>query len=402
MAITIDDIRAAHQRIAPHIYRSPCSYSLSLSRLCGCNVYCKLDHLQMTGSFKERGARNRLELLSPEERQRGVVAVSAGNHAQGLAWQGSRMGIPVTVVMPVWASLPKVANCRALGAEIFLHGDSMAIARIEAERLRDARNLVFIPPFDDDAIIAGQGTMALEIIEDVPTVDTIVVPVGGGGLIAGIGIALKALRPDAKLVGVEPRNAATLDAALKAGRPVPIQPLPTLGDGLALAQIGDRCFGPIQSTLDELVLVDEAQIATAVLRLMELEKTVVEGSASTVLAALLAQRAYFIGRTVVLVLSGGNIDVTQLGRIIERGLVAEGRLCRLTAAISDLPGSLWKVLQVVAMTGASVRQVEHDRNFAPGDVSQVAITLVLETRDREHITAVIAALARAGVACTAQ
>jgi threonine dehydratase len=395
--VSIDDVRAARERIKGVIYHSPCPYSMSLSRLCGADVYCKFDHLQITGSFKERGARNKLLLLADEEKHKGVIAASAGNHALALAYHGRDLRIPVTVVMPKWAPLIKVAMCRSFGAEIIFCGESYDDARKHAKQLGEEKSLTYIPGFDDPAIVAGAGTLGLEILEDVSDVDVIIVPVGGGGLIAGIGRAVKSLRPEVKIIGVEPANAPTLDASLKAGRVTRIETKPTLADGLAVAEIGKLCFDIARETMDQLLLVDEAQIAQAVLRLLELEKTVVEGGGAVSLAAAMNPAVDLAGKKVVLVLSGGNIDVTVISKIIERGLAADGRLTRITCRVSDRPGSLARVTSVLAATGASVKEVDHDRQFGPADVGLVNIRCILETRDFQHIQEIGDALTKAGI-----
>jgi threonine dehydratase len=383
--ITLASIQAAAQRIAGAIYRSPCPYSLQLSRLCGCNIYCKFDHLQITGSFKERGARNKLMQLTAAQRQKGVVAASAGNHALGLAYHGQVLEIPVTVVMPKWAPIIKVSNCRAFGAEVRLEGESFGDAYKRAQALAAETGKLFVPGFDDPEIIAGQGTMGLEIVADVPNLDAVIVPVGGGGLLAGVGVAVKALRPQARVIGVESSHAPTLQASLSAGHVVRIETRPTLADGLAVAELGKECFEPIRQTMDELVMVDEPQIASAVLRLLELEKTVVEGAGAVPLAAAMQRPPGLAGKNVVLCLTGGNIDVNLISRIIERGLANDGRLCRALIYISDRPGSLANLLSVIAATGASIKEVSHDRNFGPADVARVAVLVTMETRDFDHI-----------------
>jgi threonine dehydratase len=396
-AVTIDDIRAARERIKDFIYHSPCPYSMTLSRLCGADVYCKFEHLQMTGSFKERGARNKLLLLGDAEKRKGVIAASAGNHALALGWHGRDLRIPVTVVMPKWAPLIKVQNCRSFGAEVIFCGESYDDARANAKQLAEEKGLTYIPGFDDADIIAGAGTIGLEILEDVPDVDVVIVPVGGGGLIAGVGRAVKALRPEAKIIGVEPANAPTLEASLKAGRVTKIATKPTLADGLAVAEVGKLCFEIAREVIDQLLLVDEAQIAQAVLRLLELEKTVVEGAGAVPLAAAMNPDVDLTNKKVVLILSGGNIDVTVISKIIERGLAADGRLCRITCRVSDRPGSLARLTGILAATGASVKEVDHDREFGPPDVALVNIRCILETRDFDHIGEVSAALKEAGI-----
>jgi threonine dehydratase len=397
MPVTIDTIRAARERIASAIYRSPCPYSLSLSRFCDAQVYCKLDHLQLTGSFKERGARNKLMLLSDDAKRAGVIAASAGNHALGLAYHGGLLKIPVTVVMPIWAPIVKVSNCRALGANIILHGQSYDQAKQHAFSLADQQCLTYIPGFDDPDIIAGQGTLGLEILEDVPDVDAVIVPIGGGGLIAGIGAAIKALKPSVRIIGVEPRNAPTMYESLRAGHVVKIDTQPTLADGLAVAEAGKLCFQIVREVVDDVILVDEAQIALSVLRLLELEKTVVEGAGAVPLAAAMDRSLGLAGKKIVLCLTGGNIDVTLISRVIERGLAADGRLCRIVARISDRPGSLAELTKIIATAGASVKEVTHDRNFAPPDVGYVQVICVLETRDAQHIQQMHESLKSAGV-----
>jgi len=334
--ITLADVVAARDRIAGGIYESPCVESIPLSQLTGARIFCKLDYLQRTGSFKERGARNALLQLSADARRRGVIAASAGNHALGVAYHGSLLGIPVTVVMPRFAPLIKVSNCRALGARVVLHGIDLAEARAEAEAIALRDGLTFIHPFDNAHIVAGQGTIALEILEQTPSVQAIVVPVGGGGLLAGIGTVVDAMRPDVELIGVEPDSAACLSAAISAGAPIAVTLSPTLADGLAVAQAGTIPFETLSRVVDRVVTVDEAAIALAVLRLIELEKSVVEGAGATPLAAFLAGKLESLkGRNVVLVLCGGNIDLTMLDRVIEVGLVADGRVSRFTVSISD-------------------------------------------------------------------
>ena len=395
--VTLDSIRAARERVRDGIYCSPCVYSLSLSRLGGCEVYCKLDHLQMTGSFKERGARNKLLQLSEDEKKRGVIAASAGNHALALAYHGQMLGIPVTVVMPKWAPIVKVANCRSFGAEVILHGESYADAKQRAGEMSQERGLTYIPGFDDPDIISGAGTVGLEILEDLPDADVVIVPVGGGGLISGVGVAVKSLRPQARIIGVEPANAPTMDVSLKNGHVTKIPTKPTLADGLAVAECGKLCFEIARNVIDEMLLVDEPQIAQAVLRLLELEKTVVEGGGAVPLAAAMNPAFDLAGKKVVLILSGGNIDVTVISKIIERGLAADGRLCRVTAHVSDRPGTLAHLTSILASTGASVKEVYHDRQFGPADVGMVNIACILETRDFDHVKQVGDALNAAGI-----
>ena len=397
--LTLADIEAARARIRGGIYESPCVESIPLSQLTGAHIYCKLDYLQRTGSFKERGARNALLQLSAEQRSRGVIAASAGNHALGVAYHSALLGIPVTVVMPKFAPLIKVSNCRQLGATVVLHGSDLSEARVEAEAIAARERLTFIHPFDNEHVIAGQGTIALEILEQAPDVQAIVAPVGGGGLLAGIGTVVEARKPDVRVIGVEPAHAACLTAALAAGHPVPVTLSSTLADGLAVAQAGAFAFDVLRRVVDQVVTVDEATIALAVLRLIELEKSVVEGAGAAPLAAFLAGKLDTLrGRNVVLVLCGGNIDLTILDRVIEIGLVADGRLSRFTVSISDRPGGLARLAEVIASTGASIKEIVHDRAFSGPDLSEVRVVCVVETTGHDHVAALHRALAGAKVA----
>ena len=397
--LTLADVVAARERIKGGIYESPCVESIPLSQLTGAHIYCKLDYLQRTGSFKERGARNALLLLKDEQRKRGVIAASAGNHAQGVAYHGSLLGIPVTVVMPKFAALIKVTNCRQLGARVILHGADLTEARAHAESLAQHEGLTFIHPFDNADVMAGQGTMGLEIVEQAPDLDAVVVPVGGGGLIAGVGTVVKAMRPNAKVIGVEPVHAACFTAALTAGKPVTVALSPTLADGLAVALVGTRPYEALTQVVDSVVTVDEASIALAILRLIELEKSVLEGAGAAPLAAFLAGKLDGLkGRRVVLALCGGNIDITMLDRVIEVGLVADGRLTRFSVSIADRPGGLARLAEVIASTGASIKEIVHDRAFSGPDLSAVRVVCVVETTGHEHVRELHDALGKAGMA----
>jgi threonine dehydratase len=388
MAVTFEDIRAAAQRIAGHVVESPCPLSIPLSEATGMQVFCKLEYLQRTGSFKERGARNALLLLSPEQRKRGVIAASAGNHALGVAYHARLLQIPATVVMPLFAPITKVVNCRRLGAEVLLHGANIAEARSRADELVQQKHLTYINGFDDPAIIAGQGTIGLEVAHQVPDMDAIIVPVGGAGLIAGVALAVKNLKPNVRVIGVEPERAASFTAALNAGRPLLIEMKPTLADGLAVPKVGDNAFAIARQLVDKTLLVTEHELALAILRLVELEKAVVEGAGAAPLAACLAGLVPELeGKKVVLPLCGGNIDTTILGRVLERGLAHDGRLCRFSATISDRPGGLARFASLIAEEGASIVDVTHDRAFASDDITTVRVHCIVETRDPEHIAA---------------
>jgi threonine dehydratase len=383
--VTFKDIEAARDRIRDAVYCSPCRHSIPLSEISGMEIFCKLDNLQRTGSFKDRGARNALAQLPADQQKRGVIAASAGNHAQALAYQGKLLGIPATVVMPKFAPLIKVSNCQKLGANVVLHGKDFGEAKARACEIAKEKGLAYIDGYDDPAIIAGQGTMGLEIIEQVPDVDLVVIPVGGAGLLAGASLAIKTLRPQTKIIAVEAENVASFSAALEAGKPTPIALHPTLADGLAIPQVGANGFEIARSRVDKTVIVTEEQIAISILRIVELEKGVVEGAAAATLAACLSGKLKeFAGKKCVLLLCGGNIDPNVLSRVIERGLVADGRLGRFRAVISDRPGGLADLAAQIAGAGASIKQVVHDRAFASSDVSAVNVVCTVETRNHQH------------------
>lgn len=397
MPVTLSAVRAAQRRIAGGITLTPCTESIPLSEITGARIFCKLDNFQRTGSFKERGARNALLLLSPANKKRGVIAASAGNHALGLAYHGRLLGIPVVVVMPDYAPLIKITTCERLGARVIVHGHDFSEARAQANALAAAEGLTYIHGFDDPAIIAGQGTLGLEVLAQVRDVDAIVCPVGGGGLISGIGVAVKAVRPRVRLIGVESTHTGNLGAALKAGRPVLVPRRPTLADGLATLTVGGNAFALARRYVDEVVSVGEDWIALAILRMVELEKTVVEGAGAAPLAAMMAGRLpRLAGKRVALVVGGGNIDPAVLSRIIEMGLVHDGRLTRFTARISDRPGGLAELARVIGSCGASIKDIAHDRAFSGSDVSAVNAVCTVETRDRAHISALHRALKKSG------
>jgi threonine dehydratase len=396
--VTFKEIEAARERIAGAVYYSPCLTSISLSEITGMEIFCKLDNLQRTGSFKERGARNALAQLSPDQQERGVIAASAGNHAQALAYQGKLLGIPATVVMPKFAPLIKVSNCQKLGATVVLHGKDFSEAKERAHEITKEKRLAYIDGYDDPAIIAGQGTMGLEIVEQIPDLEAVIVPVGGAGLLAGVSLAIKTLRPKVKIVAVEAENVASFSAAIEAGKPTRIAMHPTLADGLAIPQVGSNAFRIAKPLVDVVITVTEEQIALAILRLVELGKSVVEGAAATPLAACMSGKLKKLaGKRVVLLLCGGNIDPNVLSRVIERGLVADGRLGRFTAVISDRPGGLAELAAQIAATGASIKQVVHDRAFAGSDVSAVNVLCTVETRNHQHLAELRAQLKRQGV-----
>jgi threonine dehydratase len=359
--IALDDIERARARIRDAVYLSPCARSQTLSARLDCELYLKLENLQMTGSFKERGALNKLLCLDAEERARGVIAASAGNHAQGLAFVAKQRGVPTTIVMPCGTPLIKVSATRSHAARVILHGDSYDEAAEEAGRLALEHGLVQIHPFDDDAVIAGQGTIGLELLEQVPRLQAVLVPVGGGGLAAGVATAIKSRAPHVAVYGVELRLLPSMKTALQQGVPVALEPVRTLGEGIAVRRVSARTLAAAQRYLDDLVLVDEEELAEAVLTLLENEKTVAEGAGAASLAAALQGALPLAGKRVAVVVSGGNIDVNRLSRIIDRGLVKSGRSMRIRVLIPDVPGALAQLLGTIAALQANVLQVSHDR-----------------------------------------
>ncbi len=396
--VELSDVEAALARIRERVYLSPCARSETFSRLTGTEAFLKLENLQMTGSFKERGALNRLLTLSPEERARGLITASAGNHAQGVAYHAGRLGYPATIVMPETTPIIKVASTRAHGARVVLSGSSYDEAYAEARRLEQAEGLTFVHPFDDPGVIAGQGTIGLEILAQVPDLDAVVVPVGGGGLVSGIGVAVKARRPGVRVVGVQAELLASMLAALEAGKPVTLEGAQTLADGIAVKRTGDLTLAHARTVVDEVVTVSEEEIASAILYLLEKEKTVVEGAGAVGVAALMHHRLPGLaGKKVVAVLSGGNIDVNLVARVIERGLVKDGRLVRISVALQDKPGQLARVSSIVANLRANVIEVHHTRAFASrfGDTT---LQLTLETRGPDHVLELLQALRERGYA----
>lgn len=376
---------------------TPCPESIPLSEITGARIFCKLDNLQRTGSFKERGARNALLRLTAAQKKRGVIAASAGNHALGLAYHGRLLGIPVTVVMPDYAPLIKVSTCRRIGARVLIRGRDFAEARAQADALVAAEGLTYIHGFDALDIIAGQGTLGLEVLEQVPDLDAIVCPIGGGGLIAGVSLAVKSLRPRVKVIGVESVATGNFSAALKKGKPINVPRRPTLADGLATLTVGATSFALARRRVDRVVRVTENWIALAILRMVELEKSVVEGAAATPLAAMMAGLLPELrGKKVVLIACGGNIDPAILSRVIEKGLVHDGRMTRFTVVISDRPGGLAALSRVIAESGASFKDIAHDRAFSGPDIHAVNAVCTVETRDHAHIRELQRALRKNG------
>ncbi|HEY7771167.1 threonine ammonia-lyase [Longimicrobium sp.] len=395
--VTLQDIREARERIAGQVVLTPCTPSETFGEMFGGSAWFKFENLQRTGSFKERGALNRMLLMPEGDRARGVIAASAGNHAQGVAYHAARLGIPATIVMPERTPLVKVSATEKYGARVVLHGSVYDEAMVEALRIREQEGQTLIHPFDDPAIIAGQGTIGLEVLEQVPYVDVVVCAVGGGGIISGIATAIKETRPGVRLVGVE---SSALPAALRsreAGELVTIPPAETIAEGIAVRRIGENTFGHIERYVDELVVVSEEEIAAGVLLLLEREKTVAEAACATTVAAVVGGHVPDVaGKNVVMILSGGNIDVTLMSRIIDRGLVQDGRRATLRVRVKDRPGALAALTARLAETGANVLRLDHNRAMADLWVTEAEIDLMLELRGRDHLRQVIDSLQAGG------
>ncbi len=395
--VDLADIRSARERIAGSVVYSPVIPMLALGDRLPGRCFLKLENVQRTGSFKDRGALNRLLDLDERERARGVVTASAGNHAQAVAYHCSRLGIAARVVMPEHTPLIKVMNTRRLGGEVSFHGATLSDSMVEARRLESDERRVLIHAFDDDRVIAGQGTIGLELLEQLPDLTAVVVPIGGGGMISGIATAIREQRPDVRIYGVEASAAASAHASREAGEVVKIETTETIADGIAVKRVGDRTFPIIERLVDDIVAVDEGPIADAVHLLLEQEKTLAEGAAAVPLAAVLGDLLPIgPGDVTAMILSGGNIDVNLLERVIDRGLVEGGRLARLAVTVRDRPGHLARLTQLVAECGANVLEVAHRREFADISVRDVEIVMSLETRGRDHVVSVIDLLERHG------
>ena len=383
--VTLQDIERARARIKDDIYMSPCAHSETFSKLTGNKVYFKLENLQMTGSFKERGALNKILTLSDEEKARGVIAASAGNHAQGVAYHATRNSVRSTIVMPAAAPLVKVTRTREYGAEVVLHGASYDEAFEEAWRRREAEGLTFIHAFDDDAVMAGQGSVGLEMLEQNPYLEAVLVPIGGGGLISGIAVAMKEINPRIRIIGVQTSRLPSMVRAVSEHAPVSLPAAVTIADGIAVRKAGARTLPVVAKYVDDIVTVDEEEIANAILLLLEREKTVAEGAGAAAMAALVQGRTNLHGKKLAVVIGGGNIDVNMLSRIIERGLVKDGRLVRFRVRIPDHPGGLHKLTGEIASVRANIQEVLHNRAFSRVDLGETAVDITLETRGAEHI-----------------
>jgi threonine dehydratase len=396
LGIRLNDVVAARERLRGSIYYSPCPHSQMLSALTGQQVYLKLENLQMTGSFKERGALNRIATLTPEQEARGVVAASAGNHAQGVAYHATKRGIRALIVMPLATPLVKVTATRGFGAEVVLHGANYDEACEEATRLCKAEGMTFIHPFDDASVMAGQGTIGLEMLEQVPLLEAVVVPIGGGGLIGGIACAIKESRPEVRVIGVQTSRLPSMMAAVEQHRPVTLEPATTIADGIAVRRAGDVTLPVVERYVDEIVTVDEDEIASAILVLLEREKTLAEGAGAAALAALLQRKTSLNGAHTGVLVGGGNIDVTLLSRIIERGLVQDGRLIRLRIHLLDKPGALADLTRLIASYRANIVDTLHNRAYYGVNLGDTVIDITMETRGREQVEELLAALTAEG------
>ncbi len=390
--ITAGDVRAARERIGSAVLVSRCAESNAVSQMTGSRVWLKFENLQMTGSYKERGALNKILTLSAEECERGLVAASAGNHAQAVSYHATQRGISAQIVMPLATPLNKVMATRRFGGEVVLYGANYDEACEEAMRRCTELGRTFVHPFDDDAVMAGQGTLGLELVEEVPEMDVLVVSIGGGGMISGVACAVKEANPKVRVIGVQTARLASMQAAMRQGKPVTLPVASTLADGIAVRRAGERTFEMVQRYVDDIVTVEEDEIAAAILLLLEREKTLVEGAGAAPVAALLHNKVQVAGKNVGVVISGGNLDVSILSRIIERGLAEDGRMVRLRIHLPDYPGALHKLTGVLAEHRANIVQTAYDRTYFGVDLGNTAIDLTMEMRGSEHIAELVGAL----------
>jgi len=394
MTVTLADIKAARTVLEGNAVRTPMLHAPKLSDLTGAEIWVKLENMQVTNSFKDRGAFVRMSSLTEEERARGVIAMSAGNHAQAVAYHARRLGIPATIVMPETTPFTKLERTRAHGAHVVLHGEHLAESQVKAEEIIAGKGLVLIHPYDDEKVIAGQGTIALEMLATQPSLDAMVIAIGGGGLIAGMATAAKALAPAIEIIGVEADRFPSMYHALRGTTPAFGNS--TIAEGIAVRDPGRITRDIVGQLVSDIVLVEEGHIEQAIVMLLDIEKTVVEGAGAASLAALLAAPERFRGRRVGLVLCGGNIDLLMLADIIERGMVRSGALARICVAVRDLPGALAKVAAVIAEQNANIEEVHHQRAFTHLAVQHAELEVVLKCRNHDHVSEVVAALGAAG------
>ena len=396
MDVSLEEIHKAELRIRDHIYYSPSPLSEALSQVTGQEVFLKLDNLQRTGAFKERGALNRILLLSDDEKRRGVIAASAGNHAQAVAYHATQRGVPARIVMPLMTPLVKTSATRDFGAEVILHGANYDEAYAEAMRICELEGMTFLHPFDDPAVINGQGTIGLELLAQIQGLEAVVVPIGGGGLISGVACALKETNSSIRVVGVETERLPSMLRAIEHGSPVTIPAEATIADGIAVRRAGDRTLPLVKQYVDEIVTVDEEEIANAILVLLEREKTLAEGAGAVALAALLQKKTSLKGQRTAVLVCGGNIDVSLLARIIERGLVKDGRRVRIRVHLADRPGALHHLTRILSEQRANIVETVHNRAYYGVNLGDTVIDITLETRGAAHITAISHALETEG------
>ena len=394
--VSLSGVERARERIREFIFLSPCLRSAALTRMTGQEIYLKMDNLQRTGAFKERGALNKLLTLTEDEKRRGVIAASAGNHAQAVAYHSTQRGIRSQIVMPLMTPLVKVSSTRAFGAEVVLHGANYDEACTEAVLRAEADGMTFLHPFDDAEVIQGQGSIGLEILEQVPDIEAIVVPIGGGGLIGGVACAIKERNPNIRVVGVQTERLPSMLRAAEAGEPVTVPAEATIADGIAVRRAAERTLRLVERYVDELVTVDEEEIASAILVLLEREKTLAEGAGAAALAAVLQRKSSLKTERTAVLVCGGNIDVSLLAKIIERGLVKDGRWMRLRIHLSDRPGALHQLTKIIADLSANIVQTQYDRAYYGVSLGDTVIDFTLETRGTEHIAAIERTLTEAG------
>jgi threonine dehydratase len=394
--VTLADIQAALGRIRDSVYLSPCARSETFSQSTGNSIFLKLDNLQRTGAYKERGALNKLLTLTDEQRSHGVIAASAGNHAQGVAYHAGRHGIRAQIVMPLTTPLTKVSATKGYGADVVLHGANYDEACEEALERGRREKLTFVHAFDDEAVIAGQGTLGLEILQQHPDIEVIVAPIGGGGLIGGISCAVKESNPKVQVLGVQPARLPSMQVAIAEGKPVTLGSAATIADGIAVRRAGEKTLPLVQKYVDQIVTVDEEEIANAILLLLEREKTLAEGAGAAAIAAVLNHKFPLTGKKIAVMVTGGNIDVTLLSRIIERGLVKDGRLVRLRVHLPDYPGALNRLTGILAQHRANIVETSYDRAYYGVNLGETAIDITMETRGPDHIVELLSALGAAG------
>lgn len=385
MNLSIDDIKRARETLSGVAYETALVYNTVLSKMSGNDIYLKMENLQRTGSFKLRGAYNKIANLTEEEKAHGVIASSAGNHAQGVALAANVYGIKSTILMPKHAPLSKVMATRQYGAEVILHGEVYDEAYEEAKRIQEMSQAVFIHPFNDPLVMAGQGTIALEILEELPEVDAVVVPIGGGGLISGVALGIKALKPSVKIIGVQAKNMPSMAESVKQKHLTTVDGSPTIADGIAVKTPGEHTFEIVSHYVDEIVTVDEDEIASTILLYLERAKVVVEGAGAASGAAILHHLSHYKNQKIVALVSGGNIDVNILARTIDKGLLKTGRKCFLTTIVHDRPGTLWKLLELISETGANVIAVNHRRETLDIPLGYAKVELELETTDENQV-----------------